>query len=245
MTTTTPSELFNNKKAVPKEFNRVAKKYDFATGMSQGYFTDLKYSASLLNLKGNEQVLDLCCGTGKSTAACLHYLNNGGKITGVDNSEGMLQVAKEKFKSEIEQKRASFSLQDGMELYFPDNSFDAIFVAYGLRNMPDYDKFIKGLYRILKPGGKLCIHDYSIVNKSWARWFWLVLGYGFIVPFCTIVSRSSTIYLYLIKSVANFMNPMQIKELLKKNKFEQAQIHQHSSWRKPILHSFTCIKPKL
>ncbi len=92
--------LIENKAAVPKEFNRIAKRYDLATAMSQGYQTDPNYSARLLNLKGNEQVLDLCCGTGKSTKAILQYITTG-KVTGIDNSEGMLEQANKKFRNEI------------------------------------------------------------------------------------------------------------------------------------------------
>ena len=59
--------LLTNKKIVPKEFNKIAARYDLATSMSHGYQSDLERSASFLLLKGDESVLDLCCGTGKST----------------------------------------------------------------------------------------------------------------------------------------------------------------------------------
>ncbi|MDZ4810433.1 MAG: class I SAM-dependent methyltransferase [Bacteroidota bacterium] len=238
----TPTSLHANKKAVPKAFNAVAVSYDLATAMSQGYQEDLNRSAAALHLQGYEYVLDLCCGTGKSTKACMQYLSTG-KITGIDNSEGMLEVARKKFSKEISAGLADFSLQDAMHLQLDDNTFDAVFVAYGLRNMPDYDKFIKSLYRILKPGGKLCIHDYSIKNTAWAKWYWLILGYGFVVPFCAVVSRSSIIFRYLIKSVADFLNPVEIIALLKNNGFENAQVIKHKSWREPILHTFVAQKP--
>jgi ubiquinone/menaquinone biosynthesis C-methylase UbiE len=70
-------QLLQNKSYVPKEFDRVARSYDFATKMSQGYQDDLNTSAQRLKLKGNEMVLDLCCGTGKSTLACWGQLSNG------------------------------------------------------------------------------------------------------------------------------------------------------------------------
>ena len=88
--------LYKNKSKVPLQFNLVAKKYDLATFLSQGYQKDLQRSADRLNLNGNEFVLDLCCGTGKSTICCLNNLTSG-KVIGIDNSEEMLRVAKEKF----------------------------------------------------------------------------------------------------------------------------------------------------
>ena len=63
--------LIENKAFVPKEFNKISKKYDWATKMSQGYQDDLDASARRMNLRGDEKLLDLCCGTGKSTMACL------------------------------------------------------------------------------------------------------------------------------------------------------------------------------
>lgn len=233
--------LIRNKVMVPKEFNNVATKYDFATYLSQGYQEDLDNSAAWLQLKGDENLLDLCCGTGKSTIACLPYIKTG-HITGIDNSEGMLKVAREKFSSEIQAGKMHFDLQDAMQLDFPENSFDVIFMAYGLRNMPDYDKCLANLYRILKPGGKICIHDYSLKNDNWAKYYWGILSYGFIVPFCTVLSGSSKIYTYLAKSVLTFLKPEEVKQKMEQAKFREIAIHPHKSWRSPILHSFIALK---
>jgi len=234
-------QLINNKSFVPKEFNKISSSYDFATGLSHGYQDDLDTSAKRMMLKGNEYLLDLCCGTGKSTLACLKQLPNG-KIVGVDNSEGMLLEANNKFATEVADGKLSFILNDAMNLDFPDNTFDAVFMAYGLRNMPDYEKAIKGIHRILKPGGKICIHDYSLADNPFAKVYWAVLGYGFILPFCTILSGSSKIYSYLIRSVLTFLNPGQISALLEKNGFENVSALPHANWRRPILHSVIAVK---
>lgn len=234
--------LIENKVNVPKEFNRIATRYDFATSMSQGYQQDLHTSARRMNLKGNEHVLDLCCGTGKSTLACFDVLPDG-TITGVDNSEEMLAVARKKFSAEVNTGKAEFILQDAMNLDFADNSFDAIFMAYGLRNMPDYEKCVQGLYRILKPGGTLCIHDYSLADAWYARPYWKILGYGFIIPISTILTGSSTIFKYLIKSVLNFLTPGQAKELLEKNGFTEVKTMPLGGWRAPIQHTILAKKP--
>ena len=134
------------------------------------------------------------------------------------------------------------SLQDAMQLNFPENSADAIFIAYGLRNMPDYEKFIHNLYIILKPGGQLVIHDYSLKEAWYVKPLWKILGYGFIVPFCTLASGSAGIYNYLIKSVSDFLNPSQVKSLLERNGFEKVTIHHHPSWRQLFFHSFRAVK---
>ena len=76
--------LIENKQKVPKEFNKIADKYDFATSMSQGYQEDLNRSGNLLQLNGDELILDLCCGTGKSTLSFLDKITTG-KVICVDN----------------------------------------------------------------------------------------------------------------------------------------------------------------
>ncbi len=233
--------LFDNKQIVPKEFNKVAEKYDFATSMSQGYQKDLNRSGNLLQLKGDELVVDLCCGTGKSTVAFIDKITTG-KIICIDNSEGMLAVANQKFSQQILSGKIETSLQDAMHLNFESNSVDAIFMAYGLRNMSDYDKCIENLYRILKPGGQLVIHDYSLSDVWYAKTLWAILGYGFIVPFCTVVSGSANIYTYLVKSVLKFLNPTQIKSLLEKKGFKEVCIYNHPSWRNLFFHSFRAVK---
>jgi len=235
--------LIENKTAVPKEFNRIAGRYDFATSMSHGYGTDLDYAVKVLELKGDEYALDLCCGTGKSTRALLKYLPNG-KVVGLDNSEGMLAEAERKFNAEIQSGKAEFVLRDAMHPNLPEGSFDVIFAAYGLRNMPDYNQFLQNAFRLLKPGGKLCIHDYSLADNGWSKAYWAVLGYGFIVPFCTVVTGSSKIFTYLVKSVLTFLSPKEIEKHMLDAGFSQVGIHPHANWRSPILHAITAVKPK-
>ncbi len=241
MQKTSAEILFRNKKIVPKEFNKVANKYDFATAMSQGYQEDLNRSGNLLQLKGDELVIDLCCGTGKSTLSFLSKITTG-KVICIDNSEGMLQVAKEKFAKEIATGKVEISLQDAMNLNIAPNSIDAIFMAYGLRNMPNYEQCITNLFSLLKPGGQLVIHDYSLKDVWYAKPLWAILGYGFIVPFCTVVSGSANIYTYLIKSVLKFLNPTEVKSLLENKGFENVTIHNHPSWRSLFFHSFRAVK---
>lgn len=239
----TEQSLLGNKSDVPIEFNRVAKRYNLATFLSQGYQSDLQRSADLLNLKGNELVLDLCCGTGKSTICCLKHITVG-KVIGIDNSEEMLKVAKENFYSKFDRNKLEFAQQDVMDLDFPDDSIDAIFMAYGIRNMPDYKKAILNLFRILKPNGKIVFHEYSLNENTFSHLYWKFLGYGLIIPLSTLIAGSSTIFRYLVRSVDEFLSIEEFINLLKETGFENTRKHDMPSWRKPILHSFVANKPK-
>lgn len=238
----TPDALIQNKKEVPSEFNRIAKRYDLATFLSQGYQKDLQTSVDRMNLKGNEHLADLCCGTGKSTIACLNNLPNG-KVIGIDNSEGMLETAREKLIPKFGKDKVTFAQQDVMNLDLADNSLDAIFMAYGIRNMPDFEKCVRNLYRVLKPGGKICFHEYAISKTFVSKLYWKFLGYFLIIPFAGLTTGSAKIFRYLIKSVETFLSPDEFTDLLKKAGFENIKHTPLGSWRKPVLHTFFAQKP--
>ncbi|MBK8944364.1 MAG: class I SAM-dependent methyltransferase [Ignavibacteriae bacterium] len=230
-------ELLENKKSVPLEFNSIAKQYDIATKLSQGYQKDLNLSAERMNLKGNEYIADLCCGTGKSTTACLSVLPQG-KILGIDNSKIMLEMAVRK----IQNKNVKFSLEDVMELNYPNETFDAIFMAYGIRNMPDYEKCLTNLKRMLKPNGVIAFHEYSLNDNLFSKIYWMFLGYSIIIPISTLLSGSSKIYKYLVKSVLTFPSPKIFLQILKNVGFKNTKRLPMPSWRKPILHTFIAYK---
>ncbi len=239
---TSAISLFQNKTTVPYEFNRVAKKYDIATFLSQGYQSDLQRSVDLIELNGDELVLDLCCGTGKSTVCCINNLKTG-KVIGIDNSEEMLRVAETKYHKQFARERLEFIQKDVMELDYDDNYVDAIFMAYGIRNMPDYKKCLQNLLRILRPGGKIAFHEYSLDNNFFSHLYWKVLGYGVVIPISTILSGSSTIFKYLVKSVDKFLPPQEFINLLEETGFVNVKKHNMPSWRKPILRTFSAAKP--
>ena len=243
MTEYTTDALIQNKKEVPTEFNRIAKRYDLATFLSQGYQKDLQTSVDRMNLKVNEFLADLCCGTGKSTIACLNNLPNG-KVIGIDNSEGMLEEAREKLIPRFGKDKVTFAQQDVMNLDLADNSLDAIFMAYGIRNMPDFEKCVRNLHSVLKPGGKICFHEYAISKSSVSKLYWKFLGYFLIIPFAGLKTGSTKIFRYLIKSVETFLSPNEFTDLLKKaGGFKNIQHTPLGSWRKPVLHTFIAQKP--
>ena len=235
-------ELLQKKEQVPYQFNRIARRYDFVTFLSQGYLEDLNRSVQHMRLKGTEVLADLCCGTGKSTICCLNALPHG-RVIGVDNSTEMLQQAKRKYYSNYSREKLEFIQKDVMQLDFPENSLDAIFMAYGIRNMPDYDLCLQNLYKILKPQGIICFHEYSLDNNLFSRLYWRFLGHAVIIPFSALVTGSTNIFRYLIKSVLNFLSPQDFSDKISKAGFIDIEIYPQKSWRRPILRTFLARKP--
>jgi ubiquinone/menaquinone biosynthesis methyltransferase len=232
----------HDKKDIPAAFNSIAKRYDLATLLSQGYQQDLQTSVDRMKLKGQERIADLCCGTGKSTIACLNNLP-GGTVIGIDNSEGMLRVAQKKLSEQVEHGQVRFMQQDVMTLTLDGGRLDAIFMAYGIRNMPDVARCLRNLRRLLKPGGTICFHEYAINKSVFARWYWRCIGYGIILPFAGMLTGSTAIFRYLIGSVERFLSPEEFVALLREEGFEDVNHTPLGGWRKPILHTFLAHKP--
>jgi ubiquinone/menaquinone biosynthesis C-methylase UbiE len=116
-------------------------------------------------------------------------------------------------------------------------------MAYGIRNMPDFEKCVRNLHRFLKPGGKICFHEYAISKSFASKLYWKFLGYFLIIPFAGLTTGSTKIFRYLIKSVETFLSPDEFTGLLKKAGFENIKHTPLGSWRKPVLHTFIARKP--
>lgn len=157
------------------------------------------------NLKNNSQVLDVACGTADSTIA----LAKAGvpRVVGVDISEGMLKVGEKKIEELNLNSVISLKVEDCENLSFGDNTFDAAFIAFGIRNFEDKKKGLKELHRVLKPNGHLLILELSVPqNKILLSLYKLYFLH--ILPFIgKKISGDNKAYTYLPQSVMNFPKP--------------------------------------
>lgn len=144
------------KKLFIETFNTVATGYD---NYALRFFSkSAKHLTSLLNLKGDEQILDIATGTGHAAltiAACLPQ----GKITGVDFSPGMLDQARQKAVS-LNINNVEFLEMDMQALEFPDNSFDIAICAFGIFFVEDMDTQLSHISSKVKPGGKVAVTSF-------------------------------------------------------------------------------------
>ena len=149
------------------------------------------------------QVLDLACGTGDFSIAIAKALT-GGQVTGVDLSEGMLAVMREKVAKAGLDKMISIEEGDGENLRFPDNTFDRVTIAFGIRNFEDRPKGLKEMLRVLKPGGRLVILELSRPENKVIRWFYDLYFLHILPKIGGKVSGDKAAYAYLPASVAAF-----------------------------------------
>lgn len=116
-------------------------------------------------------ILDLACGTGDSSIALAEKLTKG-RVTGVDLSEGMLAVMREKVEKKGLGDRISIELGDGENLRFDDGSFDRVTICFGLRNYEDVEKGLREMLRVLKPGGRALILELSQPENPIIKWIY-------------------------------------------------------------------------
>ena len=151
-----------------------------------------------------QEILDIACGTGDFCIAIARRMSPGSRVTGVDLSEGMLAVMKEKLKDEGLEDRVGCGQGDSEAMSFADASFDRATIAFGIRNFEHREKALKEILRVLKPGGKLVILELSVPSNPVIRWFYKLYFTGILPLIGGRISGDKAAYRYLPASVLNF-----------------------------------------
>ncbi|WP_432713498.1 bifunctional demethylmenaquinone methyltransferase/2-methoxy-6-polyprenyl-1,4-benzoquinol methylase UbiE [Pedobacter sp.] len=210
------SKSATKKEQVADMFNNISKTYDFLNHFLSLGIDIIWRKKAIGELKALKPrvMLDVATGTGDFAFEAIKILKPE-KIIGVDISEGMLNMARKK----IEERNLGgvFTVQkgDSEKLQFSDNQFDAITVAFGVRNYENLQKGLSDMFRVLKPGGKIVILEFSKPKQ-----FPVKQGYNFyfqhILPvFGKMFSKDSRAYTYLPESVAAFPDGPAFTSLMK------------------------------
>jgi len=213
------------KEQVATMFNNIAPKYDFLNSLLS-FGTHVlwrKKAIRLLKKQKPKLILDIATGTGDFAIEALKL--NPDKVTGVDISEGMLALGKEKIIKRGLQKKIELIKGDSENLPFDANSFDAATVAFGVRNFEDLEKGLKNIYSVLKPGGTLVVLEFSKPTN-----FFIKRLYNFyftrITPFVgRVFSKDSAAYSYLPESVNAFPDGEKFIEIMKNNGFSDTAFY--------------------
>ncbi|MBQ8565859.1 MAG: bifunctional demethylmenaquinone methyltransferase/2-methoxy-6-polyprenyl-1,4-benzoquinol methylase UbiE [Bacteroidaceae bacterium] len=188
---------------VREMFNSIAPAYDVMNRMmTLGIDTIWRRKAVDMVGKYNpRRVLDVATGTG-DLAFLIDKRLRPEQLLGIDLSEGMLAIAREKALQKGVADRLSFAVEDCLSLSLPDNSYDAITVAYGVRNFENLKQGFAEMYRVLAPGGVLCVIELSTPEHFPMRQLYKFYTYTIIPLVGRIVSRDKQAYSYLPRSVA-------------------------------------------
>lgn len=236
-----PTATARAKSDIAHSFDRVARRYDLLCSLNPGYRAHLAKSARRLGPREPARVLDLCCGTGLSTAALLASWPRA-EVVGLDASEGMLEYARKK----PELARARFVLGDAMDPRAArlEGSFDGILMAYGIRNVPDPDLCLERLRALLAPGGVLCVHEYSVADSLKSRIVWNVVTWTIVIPLALVVTGSTSLFRYLRRSVNEFDGARALEERLRRAGFAKVRTEPMDGWQRGIVHTFRAEAPR-
>ena len=194
----------SKKNQVADMFNNIAKKYDFLNHfLSMGIDKLWRNKViSILKRYKPKTILDIATGTGDLAITALK--TNPEKVTGIDISTGMLEIGRQKIKKKGIENLIELLEGDSENIQFPDQSFDAAIVAFGVRNFENLQKGLNEIYRVLKPNAPFIVLEFSKPNK-----FPIKQLYNFyfinILPFIgKVFSKDDSAYTYLPQSVNAF-----------------------------------------
>ena len=207
--------MLTKKQQVADMFDNIAFRYDFLNRFLSGGIDIIWRRKAINQLKDLQpkNVLDVATGTA-DVALMTYNMLKPAKITGIDISNGMLELGRKKIAKQNLQDTISLLQADSENLPFIDNTFDAITVAFGVRNFEHLEKGLAEMRRVLKPGGKLVVLEFSKPKQTGFRKLYTIYMKTITPGLGKLFSGSKSAYNYLNDSVQAFPEGENFKEIL-------------------------------
>ena len=168
-----------------------------------------------------KQMLDIATGTGDFAILAAKELKPE-HLIGADISEGMMAIGREKVKATGLSDIISFQKEDCLNLSFPDNTFDAVTAAFGIRNFQNLDKGLAEICRVLKKGGHLSIVELTTPVKFPMKQLFRIYSNTFLLNYAKFISKDKSAYEYLNKTVEAFPQGEKMMEIFQKAGFAKS-----------------------
>jgi ubiquinone/menaquinone biosynthesis C-methylase UbiE len=229
---------------IPGAFDAGAPAYDKLVDTNPGYHAHLRLSAQRMRIPNGGaglRLLDAGCGTGASTAALLAAAP-AAEIVAVDASDGMLAQARAKpWPSSVSfvHSRIEDIADAGVS-----GPFDGILAAYLIRNVDDKDGQLRRFRELLRPGGTLAVHEYSVRDSKLATVVWNAVCAGIIIPSGRLRSGDASLYTYLRRSVNRFDGAQAFRNRLHNSGFDAVHSETMPGWQRNIVHTFLAQAPR-
>jgi demethylmenaquinone methyltransferase / 2-methoxy-6-polyprenyl-1,4-benzoquinol methylase len=226
---------------VQNMFNTIADQYDFLNHFMSFQQDRSWRKKAILRMKEDspQNILDIATGTGDFALEAFRILKPD-QIIGADLSEGMMQVGAKKVSEAGLEKQIHFEVQDCMALSFSDNSFDAVTVAFGVRNFEDIAKGISEMFRVLKPGGRMVILELSRPNIFPIKQLFTIYSSAVLPIAGRMFSKDFKAYEYLPASIQLVPQGIEMTKILIKTGFEHAEFTPYTFG---VCTMYTGIKP--
>lgn len=207
-------------------FQSIAHKYDFMNDVIsfRRHKAWRRFTMDRMNVRTGQTAVDLCCGTCDWTIS-LAEASQTGRIVGLDFSENMLELGRDKVERAGLSDRIELVHGNAMELPMADNSFDYATIGFGLRNVPDYKKVLSEMKRVVKPGGKVvCLELSKPVWQPFKAIYYLYFRY--ILPLIAkLLARRYQQYKWLPESLMDFPDHHQLAAMFRDIGLQQVEAY--------------------
>ncbi|MER7760360.1 class I SAM-dependent methyltransferase [Streptomyces sp. NPDC097619] len=223
-------------------FDHASRSYDVLVAANPGYHAHLRRSVRRLGLPDGGRglrVLDLGCGTGASTAAIRSVLPEAA-VTAVDASAGMLARATAKPWSDG--VRFVHTPVEELPRAGIGDGYDAVFAAYLFRNVRDPDAVLRTVRTLLRPRGRLSVHEYSLSGRRTDRAVWTGVCRGLVQPVATLLGNGP-LYRHLWSSVVRFDPADRFADRVRGAGFDRVRVLPLPGWQTGITHTFVAARP--
>lgn len=217
--------LHEKAQKVKAVFDSVAPHYDLMNDlMSLGIHRIWKYfTVHLATVRQGWKILDVAGGTGDLTKAFAQQVGETGEVILADINAEMLKIGRDRLINEGIVGNVHYVQADAESLPFEDDYFNLITIAFGLRNVTQKEKALKSMFRVLKPGGKLLILEFSHVNFSPLKTLYDIYSFQ-VLPFLgKLIANDEGSYRYLAESIRMHPNQETLKQMMENAGFERCE----------------------
>ncbi len=200
------------KRLVHDQFTPIAGTYDRADALlSLGlHFLWKRAAVRRLGLRPGQSVLDVCGGTADLALRAARRLGSAGRAGGCDFNRPMMETGRKKSGRARNGGIIAFVQGDAERLAFPDASFDAATVGFGLRNLVDLDRGLDEIFRVLRPGGRLSALEFSLPRRRWQRSLYAFYSFRIMLPAARVITGTDGPFRYLAESIRVFDPPEEV-----------------------------------
>jgi len=218
-------------KLVGRVFTSVASKYDLMNDlMSLGVHRLWKrWFVGTSGVREGDRVLDLAGGTGDIAALLLPLVGTTGNVVLGDINAAMLRAGRDRLLDRGFVRNLDYAQLNAEALPFPDGSFDAVTIAFGLRNVTDKALALREMHRVLKPGGRALVLEFSVVQSEWLKPLYEFHSFQVLPHLGAFIANDSESYQYLAESIRKHPDQATLKAMMETAGFGQVDVRNLSA----------------
>ena len=212
---------------VAEVFHSVAGNYDLMNDLMSGGIHRLwkRMTIEMSGVRKGHKVLDIAGGTGDLAAKFSRIVGPEGTVVLADINDSMLKVGRDRLVDRGIVDNVRFSQADAQYLPFPDNTFDVITIAFGLRNVTDKDMALRSMLRVLKPGGKLLILEFSKPKNPLLSKVYDTYSFNILPKLGKLFANDADSYQYLAESIRMHPDQKTLLDMLNTAGFANSDFH--------------------